>query len=227
MYNKNNKKLSTTTLKVFEKLWDEIVFGKFYPGERLVESELMLRFNTYRASIREALHELVNSGLAIHLPNKGVSVLKLEMDEVEKIYALRVEIEQLAIKWLKLPFSEDQLKVLVSIQNTHSKAIQENDFRMIFNSNNDFHSYIYSHCNNNFLKEMIKNLEQKSLTIRFHSYVNKDFLKVVENEHIQIIESIKRNDRTKLKQLIQVHINQAKNNFTNNNRTRHLVFESA
>ena len=107
MYNKNNKKLSTTTLKVFEKLWDEIVFGKFYPGERLVESELMLRFNTYRASIREALHELVNSGLAIHLPNKGVSVLKLEMDEVEKIYALRVEIEQLAIKWLKLPFSED------------------------------------------------------------------------------------------------------------------------
>ena len=208
-----NKALSPSVKKVFDSIWDEIIFGRLAPGQRLVESDLMERFDTYRASVREALRELVNAGLAIHMPNKGVSVLKLDSSDIEKIYAVRTELEVLAIKWLEFPLTGETLARLEAIQNKHSQAIRNDDLRTVFRSNNEFHAFMYSLCGNAFLEDTIASLAQKTLTVRFHPYLDHSFLELVECEHVQMIEAIKAGDRKRLEDLIRLHVPQAKNRY--------------
>lgn len=208
-----SKALSQSAQKVFDATWEEIIFGRLAPGQRLVESDLMERFDTYRASVREALRELVNAGLALHLPNKGVSVLKLDPSEIEKIYAVRTELESLAVKWIQFPLEKEVLARLAVIQGEHSHAIKIGDLRTVFHRNNEFHALIYAQCGNAVLEDTIADLARKSLTIRFHPYVDRSFLELVENEHLQMIEAIKSCDRQRLEDLIRLHVPQAKNRY--------------
>ena len=221
-----NKALSKSAQRVFDAVWDEIIFGRLAPGQRLVESELMDRFDTYRASVREALRELVNSGLALHLPNKGVSVLKLNPSDIEKIYAVRTELEALAIKWIQFPLESETLARLEEIQGKHSNAIRSGDLRTVFRRNNEFHALIYSQCGNAFLEETIADLAQKSLTIRFHPYLDHSFLELVEGEHLQMIQAIKSCDRERLEDLIRLHVPQAKNRYVKTIQVRESAFST-
>lgn len=216
----NSKTLSPAAQKVFDSIWDEIIFGHLAPGQRLVESELMERFDTYRASVREALRELVNKGLALHLPNKGVSVLKLHPLDIEKIYDVRTELEALAVKWIEFPVGCETIDRLEAVQNQHSQAIKNGDLRTVFRANNKFHAIIYSLCENPFLEDTIAELAQKSLTVRFHPYLDHNFLKLVESEHLQMIAAIKSGNRQILEDLIKQHVPQAKNRYIKSIKAR-------
>ena len=52
----------------------DIVLGRLYPRERLVEEQLAKRFETTRHVIRQVLIELERAGLLVHEPNKGATV---------------------------------------------------------------------------------------------------------------------------------------------------------
>jgi DNA-binding GntR family transcriptional regulator len=57
-----------------ESLRERLLEGCFSPGTRLIPSELEETLNLGRMAIREALKELIGSGLVIQKPNKGICV---------------------------------------------------------------------------------------------------------------------------------------------------------
>ena len=57
-----------------ESLRERILVGGFSPGTRLIPSELEETLNLGRMAIREALKELIGSGLVIQKANKGICV---------------------------------------------------------------------------------------------------------------------------------------------------------
>lgn len=56
-------------------------FGDFSPGERLVESELCLRFGIGRQTAREALQHLSARGVVDLAPNRGATIARLSRAE--------------------------------------------------------------------------------------------------------------------------------------------------
>jgi DNA-binding GntR family transcriptional regulator len=57
-----------------ESLRERLLVGGFSPGTRLIPSELEETLNLGRMAIREALKELIGSGLVIQKANKGICV---------------------------------------------------------------------------------------------------------------------------------------------------------
>jgi DNA-binding GntR family transcriptional regulator len=223
----SNAKLSSSAAIIYERLKDEIVFGVRHPKERLIEVELVDRFDTNRAAVREALTRLELDGLVQRTPNRGAAVPDLKPSEVERIYDVRICIELAAIQRLKFPFSQQVVDRLVQIQKSHTDAVQALDRRRIFQANNAFHREIYLQCNNESLVDLIDLMANRALLVRFHPYQQPEFLKIVCDEHWKMIDAIREGDGDRLSELIQVHVPRAKVGYLAAYRERESLEQTA
>ena len=60
--------------KIYEKIRDDITYGKYVPGERIVEDRLVEVLKASRSPIREALRQLQSEGLVTFERNRGILV---------------------------------------------------------------------------------------------------------------------------------------------------------
>lgn len=59
--------------------------GRFAPGQRLTEADLMVRYGAARSTVREALGQLAASGIVRTAPHKGAHIRHLTRREAEDI----------------------------------------------------------------------------------------------------------------------------------------------
>jgi DNA-binding GntR family transcriptional regulator len=76
---------------------DEILSGQIPPGAQLNEVELATRFATSRGPIREGLQRLVQEGIVVSAPHRGLFVPVLTLADLEDIYFARAALERAAI----------------------------------------------------------------------------------------------------------------------------------
>jgi DNA-binding GntR family transcriptional regulator len=70
----------------------EICGSHYQPGQRILHQELTARFNASFGPIREALLKLERERLVEILPRRGARVVRLTVDEVENLMAIRCAI---------------------------------------------------------------------------------------------------------------------------------------
>jgi len=201
----NNLRISPSAKFIFESLKTDIALGRIHPRERLIEKELVDRFQSHRPAVREALTLLTQIGLIVHVPNKGVSVRELNLEELTKIYEMRIELEDLAAKWIPLPIAEDAIRQLENIQAEHSEAVANRGYREIFRLDMLFHSTLNSHCGNPHLEEMIDLMSTRGLLARYSVLMDAQFLSEVRDEHLAIIAAIKTSNRDRLVAIMHAH----------------------
>ena len=74
---------------VTERLRDSIIKRELEPGQQLSEVELAKSYGVSRGPVREALQRLIQEGLLISQPHRGVFVPILSDQDVEDIYLVR------------------------------------------------------------------------------------------------------------------------------------------
>lgn len=70
-----------------------ILDGRYGPGDRLDESTLVARLDVSRNTLREAFRVLAYEHIVEHLPNRGVFVRYLTVDEARDVYRTRRLLE--------------------------------------------------------------------------------------------------------------------------------------
>ncbi len=83
----------STSVVIAEQLTERIVDGSFRPGEQINEVQVANQLSVSRGPVREALQRLVQEGLLISKPNRGVFVRELTAADVAEIYVAREVIE--------------------------------------------------------------------------------------------------------------------------------------
>ena len=90
--------------------------------------------------------------------------------EVTAIYAVREELEAMAVRILPFPVAAGDIARLDALQRQHVAAITEGEMLKVFYTNLRFHQALYGLCGNACLIETIDLLAQKVYGIR--SYAN-------------------------------------------------------
>src|ERR1700726_2466461 len=72
--------------EVIRRLEEDIIFGRFAPGARLVEDTLMSRYGASRHFVRQALFQLERQGIVLREKNIGATVRFYSGEEVRQIY---------------------------------------------------------------------------------------------------------------------------------------------
>ena len=217
---KINHRISASAKFIFESLKSDIALGRLHPRERLIEAELVERFQSHRPAVREALSLLTQLGLIVHIPNKGVSVAEMDLEELNKVFEMRIELEAMAAAWMPLPLSDADVAKLEDIQMDHSEAVANHRYREIFRLDELFHSTLYSHSGNHHLEEMIDLMSTRGLLVRYSVLMDDQFLAEVRDEHLAIIAAIKAANRDQLIAILRAHNIRGVDWFTDHIRKR-------
>ena len=94
---------------VYQRLEQEILSGELQRGEALGEIALAKRLGVSRTPIRGALHRLSEEGLVEISPNRGASVLGINIDDLVDIYTLRERVEGLASALAATRITDEEL----------------------------------------------------------------------------------------------------------------------
>jgi DNA-binding GntR family transcriptional regulator len=188
------------------RLEEDIVLGRRHPRERLIEQDLCEQFNTHRADVRLAFFDLEKKGIIERIPNRGAMVRDLAPEEVTQIYAVREELEVMAVRILPFPVAARDIDRLDEIQRRHAAAIDRSDLLNVFYSNLYFHRTLYELCGNACLSETIEQLAQKVYGIRSYANAFPDSLDRARRDHVEMITALRMSDREELIALTRRHL---------------------
>ena len=183
-----------------------ILTGELKPRERLVESELIKKFNVKRFTIRKAIQELVHLGFVEFTPNKGARVADITDEELEDLYCVRLNLELLAAELLIKKITPEQLALLWEIHKEYTAAVESGVLEEMVMKNEEFHQAIYAMTENRFLVDNLERLKNGIFALRYNAYISLGIPQISVAQHETIINALEERDLEKLKLSIRENI---------------------
>lgn len=119
----------------------QILGGLLFPGTQLRQDTVGKMYGVSQATVREAFRSLEAEGLLMSIPNRGMFVTQVTVDYVIEVYALRENLETLALcKSFPHLGEADFLKAQKLLEQSEKKE----KFSLIGPSNRAFHAVFFS-----------------------------------------------------------------------------------
>jgi DNA-binding GntR family transcriptional regulator len=159
---------SPVRAQVVDNLRQAIIDRKLAPGQRLIERELIELTGVSRTSVREALRELAAEGLVRVVPNQGMIVNALSVEEARQLYQIRSALEGLAGRLFVENATEADRKALERAFNRVEKLAQSGS--SILTAKDKFYDVLFSGGGNLSLRAVVESLHarvslQRSLSL--------------------------------------------------------------
>lgn len=144
MVNQETSQLFRKPLKdeVFDVLHEQIIAGRYAPGEWLRQEDISSQLGISMTPVREALELLVSAGLAERIPFRGVRVYQPTVQEIADSYAMRLLLESSAvyatafditsIQIQRLEEILDQSKSLLNLEDMSRKRVLSRELHVAF-----------------------------------------------------------------------------------------------
>ena len=180
--------------QVKEELLDDILNGRYKPGDRLVESQIAKKMGLSQSPVREALRDLVAMRFVEVEPHKGARVRKVDQREILEIYPVRACLEELA-GTLAVQHIGERLSELEEIVGRMTEAFESGDARKMSHWDVLFHRTIIEATGNQILIETWNSLmiEARTFVTLNNLMVNKPDLNLAD-WHDPIIETLREGD---------------------------------
>lgn len=201
--------------KVFHKLREDILNGKYKENEELREAAIGEELGVSRTPVREAFRQLELEGLIQMIPNKGAYVTGITLKDVQDIYMIRSLLEGLCARWATEHITEEQLSEMeenIYLTEFHLKKGHMEQFAAL---DNRFHEIMYEACNSKMLEHTLKDFHQYVYRVRKRTLANGTRGGDSCQEHKRIMEAIKEKDADKAEKLANSHMKNAYENMLN------------
>ena len=176
---------------------ERIFNGIYVPGYRLVMDALSRELGISPVPIREAIRRLEAEGWVEYRPNAGAQVAAVDASKYEEDMTVLALLEGYATALASSHLDSEDVKHLREINASMHNALQSTDIPAFSRLNKRFHFFIYDHCHNDYLIELLRATWDR-LEVRGHT----DFSYIPQRSWISIEE------HTRLLDLIEQHASQ-------------------
>jgi len=209
----NTANFNSLTDRIFMQIENDILFGKYQPGESLIETKLSKELNVSRTPIREALRQLEREGLVQSIPNRGVIVKGISNQDIEDIYTIRMMIEGLAARWAAEKITEKEIEELKEVVDLEEFYTTKNDPIQLLKFDSRFHDILYKASKSRPLMHILSLFHHYIQRARSASLSTPGRAQRVLEEHKAILKAITERDAQKAEKLTNEHIKNASINF--------------
>jgi len=199
--------------KIFLKLRQDILDGRYKAGDSLVELKLAEEMGVSRTPVREAIRQLELEGLVYSIPNKGVFVEGITSQDIEDIYAIRECMEGLAARWAIERMDEQSLKELENLCELMEFYTGKGDLDRVGELNSKFHDLIFESTNSKPLKQILSDFQYYIGNIRLASLKSPGRAEQSLKEHKAIVEAFKDRDVERGERVLVEHIRNTRLNY--------------
>ncbi|MBQ9131982.1 MAG: GntR family transcriptional regulator [Clostridia bacterium] len=195
--------------QVFERLENDILSGKYSPGEVLTELKLVGDLGVSRTPIREALRRLEQEHI-IEISPRGILVIGVTRKDLDDILAIRMRVEGLAAYEAAKNITDEQLKELREAVELQEFYVPKHDADRINGMDSKFHQLIYRFSGSNALFDTLMPLHKKVHKYRKASVENEVRSAYSSQEHRLIFEAIAAHDAELAEKRMMSHIANAR-----------------
>lgn len=194
----------STSLK--DEIENEIVAGRFQPGERLDEVSLAERYHVSRTPIREALHALAASGLVEVRPHRGTIVSEVSPDRLVEMFEVMAEMEAMCGRLAARRMTEAEHRKMHDAHAACGHAAEAGDSDRYYYENERFHFCIYEGSHNSFLSDQSKVLHRRLQAYRRLQLRVRNRMATSFREHGEIAAAIQAGEGEKAAELLRRHV---------------------
>jgi DNA-binding GntR family transcriptional regulator len=187
-------------------LADEIVRGSLRPGTALDETDIARRFSVSRTPVREALRQLVASGLVDARAHRGAVVAQPSIERLTAMFEAMAELEALCAGLAAermTPPERHRLEAVHEELRVLSHAGNPDRFHEV---NERFHNAIYAGSQNGYIAEITLATRVRVQPFRRAQFRNLGRLAKSHAEHDRVVVAILRGDRMGAAAAMRAHI---------------------
>jgi DNA-binding GntR family transcriptional regulator len=189
---------------VKDRLLTAILDGRYPPGARIVETRVARQLGTSQAPVREALRDLEALGVVEISPFRGARVRRPTPEELLEAFAVRCELEALAVRVAAARLTDDELADLGVRLDAMARASAEGDTVAEAAADAAFHAGIVELSENRTLVRVWERLEPFSRTYISLAIPGADQSRIV-GLHRDVLEALKGRDPVTSEAAIRHH----------------------
>jgi len=181
---------------ISEHLSQRILKWDYPPGHRLTEEGLCSEFSVSRSPVREALGILVERGLVDKNARQGYTVRRLDLEEIKQSYDVRLVLEVAVVDlWCERgpdPAILDALERRWTELRDGLPELSPNAAR----EDEEFHRVLAQAAGNGVLTRTLAEIDSRIHFVRLSDITNTERLRQTCLDHLEILEALRRGDKT-------------------------------
>jgi len=213
---------------ILQSLMEMIYEGKLKPGQSLKQEEIADLFKVSRVPVRDAFQKLIEVGLAVKVPRRGIMVVDLSTDRLRKLYEVRIILESVAIKLVMCNINDEILNELKFLIKKQKIALKYKNIKDAIQIDDEFHNVLYNKdiLLNDVLSELIYSIRLRIKHARDLARYKgelKDWLNNSIRRHSEIYEAILSKDKNYAKKIIVKIVNESKQEVFNSIKNMNIL----
>jgi len=192
---------------VYKTLLDDIRAGRIQPGDRIREEDVAQALGVSRTPVREALQQLQARRLVELAPGRGIVVVKLTMQQVMELYAMREVLEGAAARFAAQYALPAEISIMEELLSEFEGASE--DAPRLAHINYLLHRTIYEAARNRYMHEALNNLEDALSLLQNTTFSLPERHQSACLEHREIVAAIAARDSDAAEAASRHHIREA------------------
>lgn len=180
--------------RVLETLSQWIAEGVLEPGERLYDEELSTYFSVSRTPVREALQVLEEKGFVEILPGRYTRVTQMDPEDLKKLYPLLSHLHGIALTMAFPRIGAAEIERLESYNQELDRQLSRGNLEGARSADQRFHALVMELADNHYLSDFIRQLSLHAYRAETLYFKGQDVHTKSVEEHMKIIEALKRRD---------------------------------
>lgn len=199
-------KAPATAQDVIDWLRERIRTGRFVPGQRLIEIDIIRETNSSRTRVHDALQRLKAEGLITIEEFRGASVKRFSHDEIRQIYRTRMALEGLAAGDFAAADAPKLKQKLKSLQDQMNAGEYSGDHERFARLNDEWHRLIIEGSGNTHINVFLERLRIPIYRLLFTTFYNAKRIDSANADHRLITKAILEGRAEDAEKLMRAHV---------------------
>lgn len=199
---------------IVEAITVRIADGRYPPGYRLVEPDLIADFAVSRNSLREALRKLHGEGLLELKPHRSAVVRRMSRADVLQIHQVRFAIEGFGARLAAERIQERGNRESLTDQwHQLEVAWSTQDLLGCIEESRCFHQLLLQVAGNALMLRVLTQLQMPAFRVQFRLFVDEEYQESVHEVHRTIVRAVLDGRADDAEQAMRAHMSTAMQKF--------------
>jgi DNA-binding GntR family transcriptional regulator len=179
--------------QVYEYLRNELKAENLKPGMFVSMNQIMKNLNISRTPLRDALLQLQNEGFVTFLPQRGIRINELSLQDIEDLYEMLGALDSRALLSVFQKMGPSEIEKMKKLNQEMLENISGSKFNRYWDLNSEFHNVYLNLSSNLPILRQINIIRQ-----RLFEFGKKDWSRKMREmnhaEHLTMIELIEKGE---------------------------------
>lgn len=200
----------TKSVYAYEELKSMLLGDQFEKNKIIPTGEIAERIGMGRAPVLEALKRLESERYVMIIPQKGIMVREMTLQEMREINDVRIALESFIAMRVAESFTDEDVLVVEGLLKEQQAAEAEGNPKRFIKYDELFHLYLYEKTENSLLIDLMQRLRERFFNVGLYILMRPDRMKSTLEEHNDILEALRMNDGIKAQEAMVRHIESGK-----------------